>query len=343
MALYLRDLPGLTLRDLANEVNVNESEWGGTTNEVGVELSNDNFMSFRLGGTEVPATRDGMEQLATFMDVPRPFLLRLDPDMQASLMGELLRRNAANLTVHYTESGIHEVHRPSKNRLKPAQIVQTAINVIGEQGELAEWNVDSDEMFFDVMVPEGFDRGVGGDLERNDISRGGLRFQHNRKQNLAPKVDTFLYRVLCTNGLVVPETGATVDARGSSVQEVLAELEYAAQVAFGQVEEQLEHFYGLRQQRIEGDVTQAVMRVANERGLPDRTAMTLARRVPDQLDPETLGHPVSMFDIVNLITNQANHPDLRSRRSSRRALETAGGDLVREVHERCHTCHQSIA
>lgn len=343
MALYLRDLPGQTLRDLADEVDVRDSRWGGTTSEMGVECNRDNVLSFTFGNEEVPATRDGMEQLGTFLDVPRAFLLKLDPDLQSQLLSELLRRNAANVAIRYTDTGIHEVHRPDRTRLEPIQIVNTAISVMSEDAELAEWHVDPDELFFDVMVPEGFDRGVGGDLERGDISRGGVRFVQDRKHNHAPQANTFLYRLLCTNGLVVPETGLTLDARGSTVDELLAELEMAAQRAFGQVEEQLEHFYALRQQRIEGDVTQAVIRVAQERGLPDRTAMALSRRVPDQLDPETLGHPVSMFDLVNLITNQANHPDLRSRRGPRRALEMAGGELVREVHDRCNTCHQMIA
>lgn len=342
MALYLRDLPGRTLRTLADEVNIDDSLWGGVTTEMDVRIEDDR-MYFTFGTEQVPATADGMEQLASFVDVPRNYLARIEPDMQQFNLSHMLRRNPANVAVRYTEDGIHEVYKPDRVRLEPRQIVDKAIGVMGEEAELVESVVDSDELFFDVMVPEDFDRAVGGDLQTGDITRGGLRFSQDRKHNHAPQVNTFLFRLLCTNGLVVPETGLTLDARGSTVDSLLAELEMAAERAFSQVEEELEHFYGLRQQRVEGDVTQTVLRVAQEQGLPDRTAMALSRRVPDQLNPEILGHEVSMFDVVNLITNQANHPDIRNRRNSRRALESAGGNLVRSVADRCGTCHQQIA
>lgn len=342
MALYLRDLPGRTLADLADEVNTDDAQWGGVTTEMDVRIEDDR-MYFVFGGQQVPATVDGMEQLASFVDVPRNYLSRIDPDMQQFNLSQMLRRNPANVAVRYTEDGIHEVYKPDRVRLEPKQIVDKAIGVMGEEAELVESVIDSDELFFDVMVPDGFDRGIGGDPAVNDITRGGLRFTQNRKNNHAPQVNTFLFRLVCTNGLVIPETGLTLDARGSTVESLLAELEMAAERAFGQVEEELEHFYGLRQQRVEGDVTQTVLRVAQEQGLPDRTAMALSRRVPDQLNPETLGHEVTMFDVVNLMTNQANHSDIRNRRNSRRALEWAGGNLVRSVADRCGTCHQQIA
>jgi hypothetical protein len=123
---------------------------------------------------------------------------------------------------------------------------------------------------------------------------------------------------------------------------ILAELELAAQTAFARVEQEMEHFYEMRNQAIVGDVTQAVIRVSEERGLPNRTAMELARRVPEMLDSEALGHEVNMFDLTNLITNQANDPALRTRRGSRLQLERAGGELVRIEAARCGHCYQVL-
>lgn len=341
MALYLRNLPGTTLRDLADEFNTDDRSWGGTTNEIRV-ISEGERMAVQFGSTEVPATSDGMEQLASFVEFPRAFMNRLSPARRAQWMSELLADNTANVSVRYDDSGIHEVYKPGQVRLEPAQILDKAIGVMTEDAQIVEWSIDSYELFFDVMVPDNFDRGIGGDPQVDDITHGGLRFFQNRKLNHAPQVNTFLYRLICTNGMMIPETGLTIDARGATVEQVLAELEMAAERAFSQVEEQIEHFYGMRQQRIEGDLTQAVLRTATDRGLPDRTAMALSRRVPEMLNAEVLGHEPSMFDVVNLITNQANHPDMRRRRGPRRALELAGGSLVREVHDRCGTCHQTL-
>jgi hypothetical protein len=322
-------------------MNTQGRVWGGVTNEVGVALA-DQHVVFRIGGQEIPATSDGMEQLGTLVNVPRKFLLDADPEEQVYLLERRLRRDAANLSVQYTEAGVSEVWRTDRVRLEPRAIVQRAMNVLGNDAPVVEWGVNPDELFFDVMVPENFDRGIGGDPQLGDISRGGLRFVQDRKNNLAPSVAPYIFRLACTNGMVVPEIGRTLDARGGTVESLLADLELAAQAAFGRVEEQIEHFYALRNQPIEGDATQAVIQVARERGIPTRTAMALAERVPTDLSEIGLGHPPTMFDLVNLFTNEANNPAMRQRRGPRRALEGAGGLLVQQHHDRCGNCQQVI-
>lgn len=344
--LYLREPSGLRLRELADELHTDDNVWGGTTNEVRIAQDTGDGLTLTFGRHQVPATRDALEQLGTFLNVPRNFLLtRLGeyPDLQQQMLQELLSRDPANIQMRFTDGGVHEVFRPSRVRLEPRAIVERIMRIVPEESDVIEWWSDSDDLRFDVAVPMDFDRGVGGDRQVDDISRGGLRVHQDRKNNHAPNVESYIYRLACTNGMVVPDpAGISVDARGATVDVILAELELAAERAFSQVEQQIEHFYEMRQQRIEGDVTQAVIQVAQERGLPDRTAMTLSRRVPDQLNPDTLGREPTMFDLVNLITNQANDPHLRNRRGPRAALERAGGTLVREQHDRCGTCHQTL-
>lgn len=341
--IHLREPSNLTLRDLADELNTDSQNWGGVTNEMRlVQESGDNRMFFNFGNVTVPVTKDGLDQVCTFMGAPRNFIGKVPVRMQMSILNDLFTEFPDNMAIQYDDGGIHEVFAPSRVRLAPRQIVQSVIKVVGEDSQLVEWGVDPDELFFDVMVPLDSDRAVGGDRQIGDISRGGVRIVQNRKQNLAPTVNTFLYRLACTNGMVIPETGLTIDARGNSVEMMLAELELAAEHAFSQVEDQIAHYYDLRNQRIEGDVTQAVIQVARERGLPDRMGMTLARRVPADLSLDGLGHEPTMFDLVNLITNQANDPAIRSRRGPRRELEMAGGTLVQHLTDRCGNCQQSL-
>jgi hypothetical protein len=339
---HLRELSGIDLSGLATEMmNSQGRTWGGTVRQVGVGL-NDQQVTFRLGGHEIPATSDGMEQLGTLVGIPRKFLPDADAEEQVYLLERRLGRESDNISVQYTETGISEVFRTDRVRLEPRAIVQRAMNVLGGDAPVVEWGVSPDELFFDVVVPENFDRGIGGDPRIGDISRGGLRFVQDRKNNHAPSVASYIYRLACTNGMVVPEIGRTIDARGGTVDSLLAELELAARAAFGKVEEQMEHYYALRSQPIEGDATQAVLQVARERGIPTRTAMALAERVPADLSDTGLGHPPTMFDLVNLFTNQANDPAMRHRRGPRRALEGAGGLLVQQHHDRCGNCQQVI-
>lgn len=341
MATYMRETSGLDLRGLADRLNTPDDIWGGVTSEVAVRRVEDRITEVSLGSRAVPMTHDGLEQFANVLGIPYKYLQRQPGDIQEFLLRETLRREAANITVRFDEGGVTEVYPASQVRLDPRHIVDRVAKVLPEESPVIEWWAD-DDLRIDVAVPENFDRGIGGDPAVGDVTRGGVRVSQNRKRNLAPVVNTFLYRLICTNGMEVPETGTTIDARGSSVEELLAELEIAADRAFREAEQQIDHFYAMRQQLVEGDVTQAVVRIARERGLPERTANHLARRVPDQLDPQVLGHPVSMFDITNLITNEANNPDLRGRRGPRLQLEQAGGVLVRAEADRCNHCHQVL-
>lgn len=344
MGLYLRDLPGITLRTVADELNTANDLWGGATTDMDVRVDGERLV-VRFGDHEVPATADGVGQLTTFFDIPRPWFARSPLAMQEFVLRETIRNNPANLSVRYDEGGISEVFKPDAARIEPRQVADVAIRVLGEDAEVVQWRADSDELFFDLVAPEG-NGPIGGEPgtgERlGDITRGGLRFHQNRKNNHSPEVASYLYRLRCTNGMSVPDEGLKLDARGASVNEVLAELELMAQRAFGQVEEQIAHFYEMRDQPIQGDVTQAVIRTAQERGLPNRTAMTLAQRVPAMLNESELGHPPTMFDLANLFTNQANDPSIANRRNARLALETAGGTLVQEHRDRCGTCYQAL-
>lgn len=341
MALYLREVPDLNLRGLADALHDDSRTWGGVTTEMNVRLE-DNVLSFGFGNHHVPATADGLDQLATFLGIPRAYLLRIDSDMRHYLLSEELRRNHGNLSIRFTDGGISEVYSPTSFRVEPRALVQSAINAFEEDFRVTDWAVNSDEVFFDIVAPENYDRGIGGDLQVGDITHGGVRILQDRKNSLAPTVTSFMFRLLCTNGMITPDRGSSIDLRGNTVEGVLAELELAAQRVFGQVEEQIGHFYELRGQVLEGDITGEVMRVAAEMGLPDRMASTLARRVPSELSADSLGHPPTRFDLANMFTNQANEPGVRGRASSRRALERAGGTLVMQHADRCGTCHQTI-
>jgi hypothetical protein len=73
--------------------------------------------------------------------------------------------------------------------------------------------------------------------------------------------------------------------------------------------------------------------MAGEAGLPQRTVLNIAERLPDMVENP---RNVSMFELVNLITNTANDPSIRNRIAVRRMLEQAGGQQVTSHIARCN-------
>jgi hypothetical protein len=135
----------------------------------------------------------------------------------------------------------------------------------------------------------------------------------------------------------IPDNGLKIDARGNSVEEVLLELEAAAERAMSRVERDLEHFYAMREERV-ANPERAIARMAAEHGLSDRLRISLVDSLPSIVGESG---EVTMFDLVNLATNLANDPSLPNW-GTRRNLQRFGGQTVTTHVERCNTCSSKL-
>jgi hypothetical protein len=334
--MYLRELDGTTLVDLVPKLDKKLYTWGGVADQITLHLEEEEpFVS--LGQHDVPATSAGVRSLATYFEIPPKFFDRLEKDERQWLLNSRKDYLGGELTVRWNGDGIAEVHKPTQVRVDPHRLVERALKFFPENSPVVDWWCDADEMRIDTIVPEGFDRWLGGDPAVGDISHGGIRFGQDRKHNTAPWVQPLLWRLVCTNGMEVPAAGTRVDARGATAEEIEALFEASIKVAVDRLESDIHAFYDLRNQKLGSDPTGALRRAALEQGLPDRTVGRLEDAFPGAYD----GEP-TMFDVVNLMTNQANDPAMDLRSSSRRNLQRAGGGLVYDHAERCSVCHSRL-
>lgn len=324
--------------------------------------------SIRLGRAEVPVTDTGLLALAEHLQVPAPFFKRIGSnvglDLQAEILNALLSRSANEaIRVEYGNGGLVEVGPPGRDRIMPGQIIDVAERVFGDQAIVQRLIDTPAEFAFDVHVPFESDHGIGGDTSSlvdvpeevlryswatglpitegskvGDVTAAGARFGLDRKRGLAPTVQPWSMRLACTNGMENTSTGIRMDARGLSVDEVLAELEGMAQQAFAAAEANIAHFYDLRNNPVENP-ERALRAIARERGIPNRSLVNMLDLVPaGGIMPE---RPTE-FDIVNLVTNLANRASVRND-GGRLLLERAGGGVVADHAARCSHCQTVLA
>jgi hypothetical protein len=355
--MFLRDTDFITLADLAHEVRDNRSTAACNSVDVRVVLTEEESEpdhaglsedeaeerrvgTITVGKHEIAATPRGLTALAGFFDIPTKFLGRIPSDEQQFILEHRISRSKEEpLVVKYNDFGIREVYRGDTSRIAVADLVERLIDFLPEESQVVEWWSEPDDFRADVIVPEGFDRGIGGDRKIGDITHGGVRVGQNRKQNLAPWVQEYLFRLACTNGMEIPNLGLRIDARGADESEILAMFGSEAKRAFEGVEKSIKHFYDLRSQKIDDDRTGMLRRMSQEYGLPTRTIGRMEDLLPDAVMAED---EVTMFHLVNHITNQANNPEIRSRISTRRALERAGGQAISDHAARCNLCHSRL-
>lgn len=343
--MYLREAPTETLADVREKVEDLGEAIQVSNAEVALDLTDSKTITLQTGdGITIPATDEAIQALGAWVDVPSKFLSRLDGEMQQYLLTNLLSRNqgTGQFVLGGPDRGLKQVRKPSTKLIEPRSLVDTALHVIDPSALVLEWRDTQDEFRLDVIAPENFERGIGGDTKVGDLTAGGLRMGLDKKHNLAPWTQTLLYRYFCTNGMSIPDPTLKVEARAQSVEEVLAEFERAADRAFRQAEGAIESFYAMREESVENP-ERTLLRMATEAGLPDRTRVRLAERIPAMMEQDDTEGTVSMFDLVNLITNQANDPSIRGRSGPRMALEQAGGEVVTSHAERCGRCQSVLS
>jgi hypothetical protein len=337
--LILRNPPEETLADVLNTWDRKRSRWSGGVHNVSVHLTEDEPTAATIvfGQHEVQATDTGKEALARFLGIPVRFLLSVPADEQQYMFDRRIERSGEqDLVTWFTSDGVDEVLPASKQRIDPIQIAQAVAGIMPIESMVRDAWQNPNDLRLDVFVPEGFDRGWGGDRKVGDITAGGVRVSQNRKQNLAPGVQPIAYRLACTNGMEIEDLGLKIDARGMDVDEVMAEFSIEVERAFSRVEHDIEAFYAMRSQKVADDRTGVLRRVSLDAGLPARVVGILEDLMPTRLSS---GTDISMFDLANLITNQAN---IAPTSGSARRLQQAGGSLVNDHAARCPSCHQHV-
>lgn len=347
--MYMTKLSGTTLEDLVTEYDQRLTTWGGPISDIRCRLDvpEDEAPRLLLGRAEIPATKTGLASLATFLDIPPKFFGRLDADEQQFLLSTRANRSEKEVTLYYGQDGLFEARTAGEVRVSPARLIEGALRTFPAESPIVDHWLDQNELRVDVIFPEGFERGIGGDPAGDgvpgvgDITRGGIRIGQDRKTNSAPWLQPYLYRLRCTNGMEIPDHGLKVDARGATEREIEALFEAEIARAVDRLEDDIHAFYDLRNTPLGSDPTGALRRAAAEQGLPLRTIGRLGDLVP-ALANDTGGREITMFDVVNLMTNQANDPEIPLRGSTRRNLQRGGGNLINDHAERCGTCHSRL-
>lgn len=364
-SLQFRSDTNTTIASLEAEINGGQGDY--TERDIGLADVEFHLTSatpvIKIGSDEVPATAESILRFAKSLQIPEAFIKRTGKDIgldaQQTILTTILNGSrGSGFGVRYNDARVISVYEPGKPPLDPIRLTRIARKVLGDDAVVQRLVNEPAEFAFDVHVPFSGTSGVYGDptslvevpdsfgryswatgvtIDDNsrvrDLTAAGLRFGVNLQQGLSPWLQPWSMRLACTNGMETTDAGFKVDARGHTMDEVLAELEAMAERAFSRQEAEIAHFYDLRNQRVT-DPTQTINRLARERGVSDRIRLALVDLVP------TLPEEPSLFDVLNLMTNFANRPGLAG--GARMELEAAAGRIVQDDAARCNSCHQHI-
>jgi hypothetical protein len=291
-----------------------------------------------LDGERFFVTETARRMLAEGLGMPAAFVLQLPSQLQASLFNFMLERtvvrarNNPPFFVRFAVRGdmvVAAAVNPKFSTISLSSALTKIFEVIPEEWTEMEpmvhrWFWSPQKAEVQLIFQQ-----VSSEPRPGDIVSGGIWIRVSPIGLRAPSVEPFLLRLVCANGMVVPERLCETD--GDRRKKVLDFLQSAERV-WRILSEVMRRLPDLAQERV--DVEAEIVTIARDL----RLSATLRRALLNALERDELGNHGTLFDVVNAVSRVATHHDRLNDAVRHRLMRTAG--LILQGEHRCPTCRR---
>lgn len=307
--------------------------------------------------------------LTSFLSVNYPYISNCPPQLKAHNLNYWMNKSEdAVASVIVGPHGIESIHDPNRTILSVPEVAGVIARSFDPDDQIVTLRSNPGIFHADIMVSESITvpgNGLGdrpdadgylrrpGDPDTDDngdpveppkvfdITHGGVRFLAYPTRAKAPVVQRYFNRLICNNGLTMPVVDEQITLRGHTLEEVLGEMERAAQSLLGTMPQALERYADLSNVPVHGNPLAVIRHIGKEQGISDR----VIARALDFAAASGLGSAdrVSAYDVTNVFTSLANSEGIRYSTATR--LQNVGGVIVHEsdrIVRRCESCAQLV-
>jgi len=281
------------------------------------------------------------QALANYLGINKSYLAKCPPDLKAYNVNWWLQaRPDAAAVIEAVGENVINVHKPGLLILPLMKVADIITRTFDPDNEII--NLIRDDRWFHIDIKTDHhievrpDERIEGRREVGDITHGGVRILANPIEAKSPKVMTYLHRLWCTNGSTSPEKEGTISLKGVTVDEVLEELEAAAQRTMGDLDKKLAEYAALADRQPPGSPTRFAYQLGREYNLTQRVMDRVMERVA------ILPEDASLYDIQQVFTQLANG---NVNYKTMTALQHLGGDMAfatDHVVHRCEMCERLL-
>lgn len=279
---------------------------------------------------------------AKYLGIPKAYLDKCDPEAKAWNLNHWFQRKAnASAVIETVDGHFINVHKPGLIILPLRRVVDVISDTLDPSYEIVDL-IRSDTRFqVDVITGHTVEVEPWSDIEdRNpvhhatvgDITHGGIRFRANPTEVEAPVVQTYLHRLVCTNGMITPEAEGAIKLKGNTVDEILLEMEAAMRHAVGDLDEKLASYAALANKYPPGSKEAFSRQLGQEYKIPARVLNKILDRI------ELLPDGSSLYDIMNVFTAMANEEGVKYQTIIK--LQELGGAIAMDTERVIHRCGQ---
>lgn len=202
-----------------------------------------------------------------------------------------------------------------------------------EQLEVRRFRSAADILELDVTTPR-----ASTELRVGDIAAAGISISHSPSGAFATQISTYLHRLACANGLLIPVCRndkrlrvRRLDRSRFSRDEMLENIRRISQIAWDELDLKLRAVAELSKNKVDPEAMLADL--AKRMHLNRK----ISKALRDALYADELGFDTSQLGIINAISRVATHDSGLNQMLRRRLMEASGVLSQAEVH-RCPVC-----
>lgn len=310
-----------TVQDFANAVTLPNTARVSLKDARFVFDSNEGDLSVILNDKSYRLSGNACKGLKQFTDISRSELWKYSQDQ--NLVNQIIQhliRNSNDLPVELTtfNDDIVSIENPMTHHDHRMVIDTLAEVVTGTDTRVLSFGFNPLNGRMDIKIVT--EANMSPCNRAGDLSHAGVCIESNGQFSVSP----FVYRLVCSNGLRMPQKVSSSRFADSTYDPKIITKEYVAE-AFNRQVEILQKFISLDTVKVDNPA-EYLNRMLRTNGVPSRTRT----RITDSIAWDTT-QELTAYDVVNTVTGLHNEED----ENFTRRIELLGGQMTEMTHTNC--------
>lgn len=282
-------------------------------------------------------TDSGIDSLLEVLDIPKPYAKKCPDDFLVQTINFWVgQRKDIHWSMLAEDNDIRAFMKPEYPYISTYEVWKEVTAALGSDFEVRN-KVVRDDVVEVVALTDKFDTKVV-----DSIVQGGMKFIFSDSWSVFPSFDTYLYRLVCSNGMTSPVKGNKLRVSGKSRGEIISVAKDFISKSVLQIPAMIEGLQSLADHEV-SNVAATLKKICLENRLPNKIYIMLMEWSQKQDFLATIpdGNITTMHDIINLITYVASHNrDITE--DHREHLFNIGGSAALHQTTRCVSCGSTV-
>lgn len=298
-----------------------------------IEAVGEDKVSMVIDGSDYSLSNSAFTQICNHLNIPTAYAKRIDKELFDYTFDHLGANNEGFGAALVVGDKIRAFTDPGRPYVPAYDVVATLEDTFDGDYDLKYVKLGDSKVSFSILPNEYQEAIDGSNLF------GGLRVSYSDAWEVFPSLDAYIWRELCSNGMIDQLDGHKFRVNGKTEEQILEQISGFAALSLEKIPALFENFEKLLEEEVT-DYKKIISRICVEHKLPTKVKDRLLYYAEDPNYLITIsGQEITnMHDIVNLLTYVGTHDVEKTSDDNRERLLAIAGSLTLSHDDRCGSC-----